>query len=184
MEIGIEGNAPGLDAFDAKSPQCRQELALGRPNAIEERGVSGRLISPIFRRGNRPLQIIYDRQELRRKVGDPVFARIHHASFGAASRVLDFRQSPEQAVAQGGVLVRSLDRGGLLAVGRQAFARQMDFVVLIIMRHRVIFLAQSAGQRTRRRSAPSACLAMVVVDFLEFRVDHVGIVAGARTLSA
>ena len=182
MEIGIEGNAPGLDAFDAKSPQCRQELALGRPNAIEERGVNGRLISPIFRRGNRPLQIIYDRQELRRKVGDPVFAGIHHASFGAASRVLDFRQSSEQAVVQGGV--RGLNRDGLLAVSRQAFARQMDCVILIIMGHRVIFLAQSAGQRTRRRSAPSACLAMVVVDFLEFRVDHVGIVAGARTLSA
>ena len=132
MEVGIEGNAPGLDAFDAKSPQCRQELALGRPNAIEERGVDGRLISPIFRRGNRPLQIIYDRQKLRRKVGDPVFARIRHASFGAASRVLDFRQSSEQAVAQGGV--RGLDRGGLLAVGRQAFACQMDFVILIIMR--------------------------------------------------
>ena len=99
-------------------------MALGRPNAIEERGVNGRLISPIFRRGNRPLQIIYDRQELRRKVGDPVFARIHHASFGAASRVLDFRQSSEQAVAQGGV--RGLNRDGLLAVSRQAFARQMD----------------------------------------------------------
>ena len=45
-------------------------VALGRPNAIEERGVNGRLVSPIFRRGDRPLQIICDRQELRRKVGD------------------------------------------------------------------------------------------------------------------
>ena len=117
-----------------------------RANAIEERGVGGRLISPIFRRGNRPLQTVYDRQKLGRKVGDPVFARIRRASFGAASRVLDFRQSPEQAVAQGGVLVRSLDRGGLLAVGRQAFACQIDFIVRIIMRHRVISLAQSAGQ--------------------------------------
>ena len=91
MEVGIEGSAEGLDAFDAKSPQRRQELALGRANAIEERGVSGRLISPIFHRGNRSLQIVYDRQKLGRKVGNPVFARIRHASFGAASRVLDFR---------------------------------------------------------------------------------------------
>ena len=91
------------------------------------------MISPILRRGDRPLQTVYDRQKLGRKVGNPVFARIRRASLGAPSRVLDFRQSPEQAVAQGGVLVRSLDRGGLLAVGRQAFACQMDFVILIIM---------------------------------------------------
>jgi hypothetical protein len=111
-----------------------------------------------------------------------VFARIRHSSFGAAPRVLDFRQSSEQAVAQGGV--RSLNRDGLLAVSRQAFARQMDFVILIIMGHRVIFLARSAGQESARGKAPSASFAMVVVDFPELRVDHVGIVGPARALSA
>ena len=60
----------------------------------------------------------------------------------------------------------------------------MDFVVRIIMRHPIIPLHCELGDRTRTRSARSARLAMIVVDFLEFRIDHVGIVAGARTLSA
>ena len=53
---------PRLDAPHAKSPQRRDELAQGRANAIEERGVARRLVNPILRRGDRPLQIICDRQ--------------------------------------------------------------------------------------------------------------------------
>ena len=160
VEVWIEGRAESLDAFDAKSPQRRLKLALGRANAIEKHGVARRLVNPILHRGDRPLQIICDRQKLGRKVGDRVFARIRRASFGAASRVLDFRQSPEQAVAQGSVLVRSLDRGAILAVGREAFARQMDFVVL---NHRAPFglfplhCRLGARTRTRKRAFSSPC---------------------------
>jgi len=56
--------AESLDAFHAKSRQRRQELALGRANAIEKPGVARRPVNPILRRGDRPLQIICNRQNL------------------------------------------------------------------------------------------------------------------------
>jgi hypothetical protein len=147
VEVGIKGGAEGLDAADAKSPQRRQELALGRANAFEERGVGRRLIDPILRRSDRPLQIIRNRQKLGRKVENSIFARIRHASFGAASRVLDLGQSSKQALAQG--RVRGLERRGLPAVNRRAFACQTDFVYLIIIRNGYLpcsRLVQSAGR--------------------------------------
>ena len=178
-----DGNAAGLDAFDAKSPQRREELAQGRANAVEKHGVARRLVSPIVRPSDRALQVVHRPTEAwpqswksRIRARPPHFVR----------RGVACSRPPLEPGAGGraGRRSRSQPRPRrLLAVGREAFTRQMDFVVRILMRHPIIPLALSAGRR-RTRSARSARLAMIVVDFLEFRVDHVGAVAGARTLSA
>ena len=60
-----DGNAAGLDAFDAKSLQRREELAQGRANAVEKHGVARRLVSPIVRPSDRPLQVVHRPTEAR-----------------------------------------------------------------------------------------------------------------------
>ena len=179
-----DGNAAGLDAFDAKSPQRREELAQGRANAVEKHGVARRLVSPIVRPSDRALQVVHRPTEARpQSWKSRIRARPpHFVRRGVACSRLPPELGPRgRAVRRSRSQPRPRRAPGRRPTGVRPL---MDSVVRIIRRHRVISIAQSAGQANARRSAPSACFAMVVVDFLEFRVDHVGIVAGARTLSA
>ena len=142
----------------------------------------GRLFRPILRRGDRALQVVDDRQELGGEVRDRVLPCVRRAALGPASRVLGVRQRPQQAIAQGGVLSRERQLT-LRRCPPEPEPARPDFVVQIVLRHRGSPSARG-WQRMSRAGQSSAGLAMVVVDFPELCVDHVGIVAGARTLSA
>ena len=101
------------------------ELALGELDAIEQR-LDARIRLPadlVVERLHRALHIVRDGQDIARKIGDAVSARIGHFALGPAAQIFHLGQRAQQAVLQArGLPCEFRDRigrcfGGLCSLG-------------------------------------------------------------------
>ena len=101
------------------------QLALGQFDAVEQRlDARIRLVADlVVERLQRALHVVGDRQDIARKIGDAVGARVGHLALGAAAQIFHLGQRAQQAVLQArGLLGERRDRigrcfGGLCGLG-------------------------------------------------------------------
>ncbi len=100
MQVRIEFLAHRLDLADAVLLQRLLQVALGQFHALDQRG-DGRLLAVAQfgpDRFKRAAEIVGDAQDVARKSGDPVLARIGDLALGALAQVFHVGQRAQQPV--------------------------------------------------------------------------------------